>query len=74
MEQRPRDRDPEHDTHEGPRFERAAALTGSVDSRKQEILDLLEGGAEAFVERERYYGELLAGSNGEITEAVHAET
>ena len=52
----------------------APALTGSVDSRKQEILDLLEGGAEAFVERERYYGELLAGSNGEITEAVHAET
>ena len=46
----------------------APALTGSVDSRKQEILDLLEGGAEAFVQRERYYGELLAGSNGEIAE------
>ena len=38
----------------------APALTGSVDDRKQEILDLLEGGAEAFVERERYYYELLA--------------
>ena len=52
----------------------APALTGSVDSRKQEILDLLEGGAEAFVERERYYGELLAESNGEIAETLHAET
>ncbi len=38
----------------------APALTGSVDSRKQEILNLLEGGAEAFAKRERYYGELLA--------------
>ena len=52
----------------------APALTGSVDSRKQELLDLLEGGAEAFAERERYYGELLAGSNGEIAETVNAET
>ena len=41
----------------------APALTGSVDGRRQEILDLLEGGAEAFVQRERYYGELLAKSN-----------
>ena len=52
----------------------APALTGSVDSRKREILDLLEGGAEAFVERESYYGELLARSNGEIPETVNAET
>ena len=52
----------------------APALTGSVDSRKQELLDLLEGGAEAFSKRERYYGELLAGSNGEITETVNAGT
>ena len=43
----------------------APALTGSVDSRKQEILNLLEGGAEAFSKRERYYGELLATSNDE---------
>ncbi|MDE0356372.1 MAG: hypothetical protein OXN92_01330 [Gammaproteobacteria bacterium] len=41
----------------------APALTGSVDGRKQEILNLLEGGAEAFAKRERYYGELLAESN-----------
>lgn len=41
----------------------APALTGSVDGRKQEILNLLEGGAEAFAKRERYYGELLAVSN-----------
>ena len=43
----------------------APALTGSVDNRKEEILDLLEGGAEAFAKRERYYGELLATSNDE---------
>ena len=41
----------------------APAATGSVDGRKQEILNLLEGGAEAFARRERYYGELLAESN-----------
>ena len=58
---------------EGP-TKAAPALTGSVDIRKQEILDLLEGGAEAFVERERHYGELLAGSDGEIAETVNAET
>lgn len=46
----------------GPRSA-APALTGSVDGRKQEILNLLEGGAEAFAKRERYYGELLAESN-----------
>ncbi len=40
----------------------ARALTGSVDDRKQELLDLLEGGAEAFAMRERYYGDLLARS------------
>ena len=43
----------------------APALTGSVDSRKEEVLNLLEGGAEAFAKRERYYGELLATSNDE---------
>lgn len=32
---------------------------GTVDERKQEILDLLEGGAEAFKAREARYGELL---------------
>ena len=44
----------------------APALTGSVDSRKQEILNLLEGGAEAFTMRERYYGELLGESASEM--------
>jgi hypothetical protein len=34
-------------------------MTGSVDDRKQEILDLLEGGAQAFEERHRRYAELL---------------
>ena len=43
----------------------APALTGSVDNRKQEILNLLEGGAEAFTMRERYYGELLGESTSE---------
>ena len=43
----------------------AVALTGSVDDRKREILELLEGGAEAFAERERYYFELLAPSSSE---------
>lgn len=38
----------------------AEPLVGTVDERKQEILDLLEGGAEAFSEREQYYHELLA--------------
>lgn len=38
----------------------APARVGSVDERKQEILDLLEGGAEAFAEREIYYRELLS--------------
>ena len=44
----------------------APALTGSVDNRKQEILNLLEGGAEAFTMRERYYGELLGESTSEM--------
>ena len=35
------------------------ASIGNVDSQKEEILDLLEGGAEAFEIRERYYGGLL---------------
>ncbi len=34
-------------------------LDGSVDERKQEILDLLEGGAQAFEERHKRYAELL---------------
>ena len=44
----------------------APAVTGNVDSRKREILNLLEGGAEAFARRERYYGELLGGQDDEI--------
>lgn len=35
------------------------AKGGTVDECKQEILDLLEGGAEAFVERERKYFDIL---------------
>lgn len=37
-------------------------LTGTVDERKAEILDLLEGGAAAFRLRETSYGDLLADS------------
>jgi ABC-type sulfate/molybdate transport systems ATPase subunit len=37
----------------------APSLSGSVDDRKREILDLLEGGAEAFQLRERSYHDLL---------------
>ena len=37
----------------------APPLVGTVEERKQEILDLLEGGAEAFAERELYYHDLL---------------
>lgn len=36
-----------------------APVVGSVDDRKQEILDLLEGGREAFEERHRRYAALL---------------
>lgn len=36
-----------------------AALVGSVDERKKEILDLLEGGKEAFRQRETKYEPLL---------------
>jgi AAA domain, putative AbiEii toxin, Type IV TA system len=36
-----------------------AARVGSVDERKQDILDLLEGGADAFRMREQSYHELL---------------
>ena len=39
----------------------AAPLQGSVDERQLEIVDLLEGGAEAFLERERHYHDLLGG-------------
>lgn len=38
----------------------SAPQTGTVDERKRDILDLLEGGAQAFREREAKYGELLA--------------
>jgi hypothetical protein len=37
----------------------APARTGTVDERKQDILDLLEGGREAFEERQKRYGVLL---------------
>jgi hypothetical protein len=36
-----------------------APRVGTVDERKQDILDLLEGGAEAFLMREERYGSLL---------------
>ncbi len=36
-----------------------APRSGTVDERKQDILDLLEGGAEAFLMREERYGSLL---------------
>jgi predicted ATPase len=39
-----------------------APLSGTVDQRKQEILDLLEGGAAAFRQREAQYGDLLSGT------------
>jgi hypothetical protein len=35
-------------------------ISGSIDERKQEILDLLEGGAQAFRERESRYHDLLS--------------
>jgi hypothetical protein len=35
--------------------------SGTVDECKKEILDLLEGGATAFLQREVRYGELLTG-------------
>ena len=35
-------------------------IFGSIDERKQEILDLLEGGAQAFRERESRYRDLLS--------------
>lgn len=37
----------------------APPLIGSVDERKKEIVDLLEGGARAFQERQKRYQELL---------------
>lgn len=40
------------------------ALVGTVDERKTEILNLLEGGAEAFLQRERYYHDLLPDDDG----------
>jgi hypothetical protein len=38
-----------------------ASQCGTVDECKKSILDLLEGGAKAFEERERRYGDLLHG-------------
>jgi ATPase subunit of ABC transporter with duplicated ATPase domains len=38
-------------------------LVGTVEERKQEVLDLLEGGAEAFRRRERQYHDLLGGDD-----------
>jgi len=38
----------------------APCVSGTVDERKREILDLLEGGAEAFQRREERYHDLLA--------------
>jgi hypothetical protein len=40
-------------------------ISGSIDERKQEILDLLEGGAQAFRERESRYRDLLSGNQRE---------
>lgn len=42
-------------------------LIGTVDTCKREILDLLEGGAEAFMRREKRYGELLSSSASRVT-------
>jgi DNA repair ATPase RecN len=42
----------------------AAPKTGSVDKCKQDILDLLEGGAEAFAAREEQYHPLLVRESG----------
>ena len=50
-------------TMKGPK-EANAAKCGSVDECKQEILDLLEGGVEAFQERERQYADLLSVPKG----------
>lgn len=47
----------------GPK-EANAAKCGTVDECKREILDLLEGGAEAFQERERQYADLLPVTKG----------
>lgn len=38
----------------------AAPRIGSLDDRKQDVLDLLEGGKEAFEQREQRYHDLLA--------------
>ncbi len=38
-----------------------APQIGTVDDQKKEILDLLEGGAKAFIERETRYGTILRG-------------
>jgi hypothetical protein len=37
----------------------AAPLIGSLDARKEDILHILEGGKEAFAQRELRYGSLL---------------
>jgi hypothetical protein len=41
----------------------AQPRAGSVDACKKDILDLLEGGAEAFAAREQQYHDLLAATN-----------
>lgn len=50
----------------------AAPRCGSVDERKREILDLLEGGAEAFALREAHYHDLLPGVSDAIGTAGFA--
>jgi energy-coupling factor transporter ATP-binding protein EcfA2 len=42
----------------------ASPQSGTVDDRKSDVLDLLEGGKEAFQERERHYAELLGNQVG----------
>lgn len=46
----------------------APPMTGTVDERRKEIVDLLEGGADAFLERHRRYQTLLGAAGG-----AHAE-
>lgn len=41
----------------------APPRSGTVDERRSDVLDLLEGGREAFEERERHYSDLLGGGS-----------
>ena len=50
------------------------ARVGGVDERKQDILDLLEGGADAFNMREQSYHELLDAAIGPSGTDVHSST